>query len=236
MNLMQRSQSINTLYVKIIESGCKTVCFTSMEMGEGTTTIASALAQKATGYGRRVVYCDFGNNNTSLSKKLNMEIIATEDNLLRLDVDSTRLVEKLGFDLVTLPGPRPLDTSLVKKETLTVFFDELKKKYDLIIIDAHSYNKYQPHTLPPRMLCEVADATVLIILAGEVPLTEVTQATHDMVESGAKLLGFVMNDRDNPRLVDELCRATTYLDKYFPKLATLIRQKLRDSVILNIEL
>ncbi|MFA6303651.1 MAG: hypothetical protein WC627_11060 [Legionella sp.] len=232
----KRSQSINKLYVAIIECGCQTVCFTSAELEEGLTTIASVVAQTAASYGRRVLYCDFGNYNTSLSVQLHMEIVAKEGSQLKLDPDTIRHVDELGFDLMTLPGPRPLDTSLIKQENLEVFFSELKTKYDLIIIDAHSYNKYQPYTLPTRLLCEVADATVLVILSGVVTLIEVKDTTTQMVESGVKLLGIVMNDRDYPRLLDELLKVTTRLDKYFPKLAIYIRKKLHSSVILNTEI
>lgn len=231
-----RSQSINELYVKIIETGCKTVCFTSAGFQEGITTIASALAATAAAYGRKVLYCDFGNYNTSLSKQLHIVVAAPKDNLLKLNPRTIQAADSLNFDLFSLPGPRPLDTSLVTKSTLLNFFDPLKEKYDLIVIDAHSYNKYQPHAMPVHLLCEVADATVMVILSGKVSLIEVKQATTEMTESGAKLLGFVMNDRDYPPLVDELCKATSRLDKYFPKLAAILRQRFRDSVMLNTEL
>lgn len=231
-----QNQSINKLYVKIVDQYCKTVCFTSVGLKEGITTIASLTAKAAASYGRRVLYCDFGNYNTSLSKQLNIEIDAKEADFLELTTTNIQFIEQLGFDLMTLPGPRPLDTSLIKKERLESFFNELKEKYDLIFIDAHTYNKYQPYTLPTKMLCEVADATILIILSGEVTVSEVKETTIEMVQSGAKLLGCVMNDRDYPRLVDELCKKSTWLDKYFPKQAELIRQKLRESVLFNIEI
>lgn len=232
----KRSPAINKLYVAIIENGGQSVCFTSAELKEGITTIASELALTATSYGRRVLYCDFGNYNTSLSVQLRKEIAAKENSLLQLDLNTIRFVDELGFDLMTLPGPRPLDTSLIKKETMDVFFTELKKKYDLIIIDAHSYNKYQPYTLPARMLCEVADSTVLVVLSGEDTLAELKETTTQMVASGVKLLGIVMNDRDYPRLLDELLKETTRLDKYFPKIADLLRERLHSSVILNTEI
>lgn len=235
-DLINRVQAINKLYVQIIEQGSNTVCFTSIGLKEGITTIATALAQTAVGYGRKVLYCDFGNYNTSLSKQLHIEISATNKDSLELDPRTIQFVPKLGCDLMTLPGPRPLDTSLIKKEVLEDFFYSLKKNYDLIIIDAHCYNKYQPFTLPSRLLCEVSDSTIVIILTGTVTLTELKQTTKDMVEAGVKLLGFVMNDRDYPRLVDELCKVSSRLDKYFPKLGALLRKKLQESVILNTEI
>lgn len=231
-----RSQSINKLYVKIIDQDCKTVCFTSVGLKEGITTIATLTAKAAASYGRKVLYCDFGNYNTSLSKELNIEIAHTDEDFLELSKNNIHFIEHFGFDLITLPGPRPLDTSLIKKERLETFFNALKKKYELIIIDAHCYNKYQPYTLPSKLLCEVVDATVLVILSGAVTVNEVKETATEMLHTGAKILGCVMNDRDYPRLVDELCKVSTRLDKYFPKKAELIRQKLRESVILNTEI
>jgi Mrp family chromosome partitioning ATPase len=229
------SPSINTLYVKIIEHKCQTVCFTSVDFKEGITTIATATARAAASYGRRVLYCDFGNYNTSLTKQLNIQFDAKNEHPLKAGSKNIQFIEPLGFDLLSLPGPRPLDISLIKKESLLEFFNELKTKYDCIFIDAHCYNKYQPFTLPTRMLCEVVDATILVIQSGGVTITEVKETTAEMVETGAKLLGLVMNDKDYPKLVDELCQKTIHINQYFPKLGEFIRKKLKSSVILNIE-
>ena len=126
------NQPMNKLYVKIIDQKCKSVCFTSVDLKEGITTIASLTAKMAASYGRRVLYCDFGNYNTSLSKQLNIKIEATEADFLELSKKNIQFIEQFGFDLMTLPGPRPLDTSLIKKEKLDAFFNDLKKNMILL--------------------------------------------------------------------------------------------------------
>lgn len=230
------SPSINTLYVQILEHKCQTICFTSVDLKEGITTIASKTAEAAASYGRRVLYCDFGNYSTSLSKQLNIQMDEQPEHPPKLTTKTIQFVESFGFDLMPLLGPRPLDLSLIKNESLVEFFNELKQTYDLIFIDAHCYNKYQPYVLPTRMLCEVADATVVVIASGGVTRTQVKDTTTDMVELGVKILGFVMNDKNYPRLVDDLCKQTTRIDKYFPTLGQFIRKKLKSSVTLNTEI
>ena len=69
-----------------------------------------------------------------------------------------------------------------------------------------------PILCPQKMLCEAADTTVLVILSGEVTITEVKDTATDMVQSEVKILGCVMNDRDYPQLVDELCKATKQME------------------------
>jgi Mrp family chromosome partitioning ATPase len=213
----------------------KTVCFTSASFQEGSTTIACATAQAAAAFGRKVLYCDFGNYNTSLSKKWHVIYQEAPDNVLDQACDSIKYVEELGFFIMPLPGPRPYDTSLIEKKDLAPFFDKLKQDYDLIIIDCNNFNKYQPYALSTRYLCEVADAAVFIILSGGVTKDNIQDTVEEMRRSGAKLIGCVMNDVNYPRLLDELCKATKHLNKFFPKFAESLRKKLRKSVVLNIE-
>lgn len=226
---------VNKLYIKILAQGSKTVSFTSATMKEGTTTIASLAAKSASSFGRKVLYCDFGNYNTSLSKKWQVIYKEAPDNVLGQAIDSISFVEELGFYVMPLPGPRPYDTSLIDKNDLSVFFEKLKKDYDLIIIDCNNFNKYQPYALSTRYLCEVADATVFVILSGGVSKDIIKDSLDEMRASGAKLMGCVMNDLNYPRLLDELCKETHYLDAYFPAFAESLRKKLRKSIILNVE-
>ena len=229
------SKAINKLYVEILAHDSKTVCFTSPSRNEGITTIACATAVAAATFGRKILYCDFGNYNTSLSKRLNLEFKATQGSILEQSFDNIQFIDSHGFYILPLPGPRPYEVSLIEKEPLRIFFDTLKKQYDLILIDCNSFNKYQPFTLSTRYLSEVADVTILIVLSGVTTKEAVEEAVEEMKNIGTHLLGCVMNDATSPRLVDSLCHATEYLDKYFPDLAQSLRKKLRDSVVLSID-
>ncbi|MCW8445395.1 hypothetical protein OQJ05_15215 [Fluoribacter gormanii] len=234
--LAKSSKAINKLYIEILAHESKTICFTSPLFTEGITTIASAVAKAATAFGRKVLYCDFGNYNTSLSKQLNLEFKATQGSILEQAFDNIKYSDKDGFYIMPLPGPRPFELSLIEKEMLNDFFNKLKEQFDLIIIDCHCFNKYQPHTISTRYLSEAANATVLIVLSGVTTKEAVEETVEEMKKIGTHLIGCVMNDFKYPRLIDELYKETSRLDRYVPKFAEYLRQKMRNSVILNMEI
>lgn len=235
INSSEIEKAINKLYIQILALKSKTICFTSASLLEGITTIASATARVASNLGRKVLYCDFGNYHTSLSAKWHVVYKEAPDHILEQAYDSIKFIPELGFYLMPLPGPRPLETCLIEKKELSLFLDKLKEEYDLIIIDCNSFNKYQPFTISTRYVCEVADATVLILLSGVVTKEIVKDTVDEMRNTGANIIGCVMNDLHYPRLVDQLYEKTYLLNAYFPDAAESIRKKLRRSILLNIE-
>ena len=227
------ANAIRKLYDEIMGSKSKTVCFTAATEKEGTTTIACATAEMASSLQQNVLFCDFTDYSTSLSKKFNKSFKEKIGDHLEQVYENIHFIEKYGFSI--LPPPIPLIPILMKKEVLADLFNILKKQYDLIIIDSNNFNDYGGNALSARSLCEVTDSTTLIILSGGVSEARVKETATNIARSGGKLIGCVMNDANYPRLVDELCRETSLLEKGFPRAAKTLRDWLRKSTFFNIE-
>lgn len=222
-------ESFITIFDEINNHQIKTVCLTSTSPHEGVTTIACAMAKAVAASHHKVLYCDFGNYETSLSKRLNKVFVETKEAPLKQVRKNIYPVEALGFSL--LPSP-VADSPLFNKEVITKWIDTLKEEFDLIIFDTHHYNSHNTTV----NIAQLTDASILIVLSGGVAEDEVKQTVDKMLGKKIKVLGFIMNDLNYPKLIDELCEATHTLDPYTPKLSEKLRNWLNQSSLLKTEI
>lgn len=227
------TNAMRKLYDVITRHKSKTVCFTATTENEGSTTIACAIAEVAANLKLKVLFCDFTNYSTSLSKKLGKQFQEVKGDHLEQIYANIHFIENKGFYL--LPPPASIVSTLMRNEILDNLFQLLKKQYDLIIIDSNSFNEYGDNTFSTRNLCEAADSTVLVILSGGVSEARVKETANNITRGGGNLIGCLMNDVNYPRLVDELCRQTNRLETRFPEFAKFLRRWLRKSPFFNIE-
>lgn len=227
------TNALRKLYDVLTRQKIKTVCFTSSTEHEGTTTIACATAEIAAALKQKVLFCDFTNYANSLSKTFNIQFHESKGDHLEQIYENIHFMEKSGFYL--LPPPVGLVHTLTRNQVLSDLLALLKKQYDLIIIDSNSFNDYGGNIFSSVNLCEGADATVLVVLAGSVSENDVRETATNITRSGGKLTGCIMNDVNYPRLVDELSRETYRLEKKFPDFAKSLRHWLKKSSLFNIE-
>ena len=221
------------IYDEINTNQIKSICFTSSSSQEGTTTIATALAKTVASLGKKVIYCDFCDFETSLSKKLNTQFISSKGTVQNQLNKNIYFIETYGFYIIPPPQFEPNSSTC---EELNKFLELLKKEYDLILIDSNYFLHYSTDELSTNNLCQIADATVLVVLSGKVTQDEIKHLTDKMKQKGIKIIGFVMNDINYPKLVDELYQATHCLDSYFPKISEKLREWLKKSSLLKIKI
>ena len=110
-----------------------------------------------------------------------------------LDEDSTRTIQQTSIQgLDVLPsGPIPKNPAeLLSSNYFKLLLDEVKRQYDLIIIDA-----------PPllavadaQILSNKCDATILIASVGKVEKSDITKTKVALQASQANLLGVILNN------------------------------------------
>ena len=113
---------------------------------------------------------------------------------------------------------------------------ELSSQYDLLIIDGLPQDSKNKHAFFSDLLCEQSIATILVVKAGSTQSSKLQSCVNKVVRLGANLVGCVINDESNPKLVDELCRETYRLEFFFPKLMNKTRIWLRKNQLLNLDL
>ena len=116
---------------------------------------------------------------------------------------------------------------------LLACLNDLRSKYEVIIIDTSPLGRRNQGNVPPETLCTCADGTLLCVMTGITSETKVRDA-YDLLRSvNANIHGAVLNDRFAPSLVSELIRETFRLDKHLPALMHKLRNFLRNSTLLN---
>jgi cellulose biosynthesis protein BcsQ len=233
MKQTELQQSLLKMYDEITTHQYKMVCFTSTSPKEGTTTIATAFAKAVAASGLKVLYCDFTDYDSSLSKLLGKSFVEGKGKLKDVLDKNIHFIESHNFYLIPPPA---IDKHSIKKADLKQTLDQYKDQYDFIIIDSN-YFLYQPNEiLSANNLCQLADSTILIILSCGVSEEEVKEVSDKMKLKGIKLIGFVMNDLNYPKLIDEIYEASHALDAYFPTISNKLREWLTKSSILNMDI
>ena len=228
------NKSLSKIYDEIVAHESKTVCFISATPKEGTTSIARGVAQLAVALNKKVLFCDFCDYETSLSKTLKQEFRKSKSADLAQISKNIHLIEPLGFYL--LPPPQPLYATLLQKGVLADLMKQFKKEYDLIVIDTNHFDGYVEDLPSAQSLIQVAEATVLVVLSGGVPEATVKNVADKIIHEGGKLIGIIMNDIQYPKLVDDLSRASHHLDGILPSGSEKFRKWVKGSSLLNIEI
>jgi len=119
-------------------SGGKIITISSTVDGEGKSTIASALAQLMSGYGKKVllVDMDFDAPNPAYAKEA-AAALGFSDYLQQKNIDSSTLgsLPLNGADLLRLGRDQKPSSVAISSPSTEVFFRHLRTEYDVLLID-----------------------------------------------------------------------------------------------------
>ena len=219
---------VEAIYNQTIGAGYKTLAITSAKAGEGKTTIAQALVERAQIVGKKVLLVDMNTFNPVLSENLrrSMNSPITENEIIA--------IESKGYSLLT--APKNIRDVLQYRETklLLEAVNGWLIDFDCIIFDTSALTSLNQSNIPAEIICEVCEGAVLVIEAGATPANLIQEGIEKLKLKKVNLIGSVLNDKSNPSLLTELQRETYRLNRLFPQLMTRIRAKLVNTVLLNI--
>lgn len=173
----------------------KTVLITSSLLGEGKSTTTSNLGKIFALGGTKTLIIDLDLRRPVVHKILSIEdgnergitSIFLEDK----DVEDL-IVETDVENLYAIPcGKQPINPAeLLSSEKLEQAIAKLREMFDLIIFDS-----------PPAValadagiISRFADATMLVVSAGDVTYSDVETSTTNLKNAGANILGIIMNN------------------------------------------
>ncbi|WP_214825765.1 CpsD/CapB family tyrosine-protein kinase [Exiguobacterium algae] len=170
----------------------QTIVVTSASPGEGKSTTASNLAVVYAQLGKRVLLIDCDMRKPTvhftfqLPARFGLSTVLAKRVTFDRSVQSTQ-VSKLHL----LPaGPIPPNPSeLLASDMMTEILEDVKKHYDLIILDAPPLMQ----VADSRILASQADGTILVVSSDNSNRDYVVKAKEQLVMSGAHMLGVVMN-------------------------------------------
>ncbi len=219
---------VEAIYNQTIGSGYKTISITSAKTGEGKTTIAQALVERAQLVGKKVLLVEMNTFNPALSEKLRLSM---SDQVIENEIVA---IESKGYSL--LPAPKSISDILQYREShlLLEAVKAWRLDFDCIIFDTSALTSLNQSNIPAEIICEVCEGTVLIIEAGVTPASLIQESVEKLKMKKVNLIGSILNDKTNPSLLTELQRETFRLNQLFPVLMSKLRKKLASIVLLNV--
>jgi len=217
---------IENIYSQSIGAGYRTVAITSAKQGEGKTTLVKALAKRTRLSGKSVLVVELNTFNPTLSEKLRQQP----------DKEVTGIISTTTQAYSLLPAPRSLQEVMRFKEShlLLEAINDWLIVYDCIFFDTSALQSLNQSKIPPEIVCEVCEGTILIIESGETPANLIEEGMHKLKARKVNLIGSVLNDKNNPSLLAEVVRETNRLNKVFPNIMMKMRKALTSLVVLNV--
>jgi capsular exopolysaccharide synthesis family protein len=172
----------------------KKILVTSSGMGEGKTTTSVNLAFALARSDKRVLLIEGDLRKPRLHKVLRIDNSKGLSSYLAGATDSHIIQKGPLPNLAVIPsGPIPPNPSeLLSSNRMNVLLDSLSKEFDFIVCDSSP-------VLPvadSRVICSLFDGVILLSKAGVTPYDMLERARKQLVDSGARLLGLVINGFD----------------------------------------
>ncbi len=214
---------VETLWRAISAAGARSVAIVSSQPGEGTTLIASALARRAGLAGAPSLLVDLNQVNPGVGR------------LLGLRPEPGEIVSLSAMGLSILAQVAPDDADRWRESgALAGQLERWSADWGLVVFDTAPVLSRDHETIPATAVASAADVTVMITLAGRTPVSAVREARACLDAAGARLLGTVMNDRDNPSLLTELERESYRLAPIMPRAMAALRGYLRRTPLMSV--
>jgi succinoglycan biosynthesis transport protein ExoP len=189
-----RTISMNILFSIPDKSG-KIIIITSALAEEGKTTMAANIAIVMAQIGKRVLLIDADMRKPVIHTLFDVAKAPGLSDFLAQGADLSSLIVRTSIkdlSIISAGTPPPNPSVLLLSPKMAGFIEEMRKKYDFVIIDS-----------PPTMMMSdtpamapAADGVVMVIKSGVTPRPTVQKAVQQLVQANAKLTGAVLNCHD----------------------------------------
>ena len=186
-SFMETVRQLRNSIIGELDKAAKAILFTSASPEEGKTTVSTNLAIALAKMEKRVILIDADIRNPSVEKSI---IKYEKYNKSGLDSYSQiKNVPDLGINIMTFTVTEDNMWKVINTEYLEKIIEDLKQKYDYVIIDA------PPCALvsDPITIAGVVDTTILVIKQDTVRTTRIKYAIDSLQSVNANILGCVLN-------------------------------------------
>jgi len=254
MNIPYQNMEIEQIYTQLLSEPHTSIAICSAEEGEGVTSLALALAQRNLLAGHSTLVVDLNLYHPAIKSLLNISSAQITDHQpdsvalfsqKKENNNTTSLTEpQLVFSPespvvlngIIAPTKREHIMKLRQPGILEVHINQWLEEYDTVIIDTSPLNRLNSQNIPAERVAAACDGAILMVLAGKTSEASITTALTKLNNANAQLLGSVFNDRDNPKLKDELLREAQRLDPIFSWLSKPIKKIINNSRLLTLEI
>ncbi|TDH58071.1 tyrosine-protein kinase family protein [Dankookia rubra] len=218
------SEEIETVWRGLVASGLHCVAVTAANNGEGTSTIAAALARRAEHAGKTVLLAEIFADKPTLAARCGMHLPPGEP--VRIGAE--------GLSVMALPANAPANWQ--QRDFFAWRMAAWQRDYDLVVLDLAPVLASPGEGMGSLSVAAAAACTLLVVLAGKTKAEAVRKAQDRLGRAGANLLGIVLNDKENPSLKEELEREVSRIAGFLPGLARRLRSRVRRLPVLGVQI
>lgn len=172
------------------KKGQKSFFITSVEDGEGKSTVAANLAIQLSDMGKKVLLLDLDMRNPGLGRLFldNVDYSRSLNAIYKGEAESEEAIISLTGYLDFLP--MVLERNVIPMDdTLFEFVKQLSQGYEYVVIDAPSVGQ----TSNALSLNQIADMAVLVIRYDAAVIQDIQNAIDKLDKSGTRILGCIVN-------------------------------------------
>ena len=192
-------EAFKTLRTNLLFSSAdvKTVVITSTFENEGKSTISAELARGLAEIGKKTLLIDADmRKSVILKNNLKAHNIKGLSELLSNQATTEEVLYNTqlpGFDVIFSGRFPPNPVELLSSSRLPSLLEEFKSFYDFIIIDTPPLNPI----IDAAVIAAYCDGAILVVGLGKAKIKETTAAKEQLLKSGCKILGAVVNEPDS---------------------------------------
>lgn len=188
-------EAFNTLRTNILFSGrdVKTIVVTSCMAHEGKTTVTYDVARSLAEYGKRVLLIDADLRKSVMVSRYTKERgVVGLSQLLSGQIAMEKAIyhtQMENLDII-FAGPYPPNpTELVGSDVFRELLEQKRAEYDYIFVDAPPLGL----VIDAAVMANVCDGAIMVICAGRIKHRLAQDVKDQLVRSGCKILGVVLN-------------------------------------------
>lgn len=173
-----------------VDGELQTICVTSSGPGEGKSTTISNLAETFAQAGNKVVLLDCDLRKPHIHKIFKLVNTKGVTTLLsgQGEIEDVTQITESELTVIT-SGPIPPNPSeLLGSKRMKNLLDDLKKIYDIILIDAPPVGLVTDAAL----LSAIVDGIILVVASGKTDIDGAKRAKQLLENVGARILGVTM--------------------------------------------
>lgn len=211
MSYITRSSELDAVYSVLQKTRSRSIAITSAFPNEGVTTLVTALAKRILMSGHTVLVVDFNTFRPAFQHMLALP--SSQENVLTpaLITDQSNHLAITG---VCVPESKSLRHKIKRADVLQEMLEAWLSDYDYVLFDTTPIKQVNQQNISCLNVANVCDGTIIVVLSGYTSLSTLAELKEQLISKGATILGCVLNDKDYPKLKDEILKRVDSLPNY----------------------
>lgn len=182
-----------------IDKQVRLIVLTSSRMAEGKSTTAANMAVSMAQSGKNVLLIDADLRKPRVHRYFNLSNDIGLTDIVVKNVSTEEAIKKFSYvenlSIICSGSVPPNPTEILESKKLAELLQELKEKFDIVIIDTPPVGQLTDGAI----LASMADGVILVAASGESNIDMVRRARAALMQVNANIIGVVLTKIDKTR-------------------------------------